>query len=231
MKPKLIERKPPIGGVYFLGDFQWKVLFLQIFFWKPHKKEIPPGGRASFDWNVNKETKWLSCFYLGFWIPKLITGLRPLPFNHSGNRRVFLWKQTFGIPASIWSFVPGMFGSWTWWSSGRYFSTFRFPKDMHIFRDPGRSNWQTRKNTYRGVDLKKTRFVQGGFSCTSSPPSCTWRKVVDGYNRNIFSLPKHHIRMSRAFETLVRPMVRNTGCDPLLLTTPVGATHGFPQHF
>jgi len=30
-------------------------------------------------------------------------------------------------------------------SSGRYFSTFRFPKDMHIFRDPGRWKWQNRK--------------------------------------------------------------------------------------
>jgi len=29
-----------------------------------------------------------------------------------------------------------MFGSQTSWSSGRYLSTFRFPKDMHIFREP-----------------------------------------------------------------------------------------------
>ena len=34
-------------------------------------------------------------------------------------------------------FVPDMFGSRTSWSSGRYISTFRFPKDMHIFREPG----------------------------------------------------------------------------------------------
>jgi len=27
--------------------------------------------------------------------------LRPLPFNHSGNRKIFLLKQTFGIPVSI----------------------------------------------------------------------------------------------------------------------------------
>ena len=52
---------------------------------------------------------------------------------------------------------------------------------------------------------------------------------MDGYKRNIFSLPKHQIRFCRAFEALYRPMVRNTGCDPLFFTTPVGATHGFLQ--
>jgi len=46
---------------------------------------------------------------------------------------------------------------------------------------------------YRGVDLKKMRFVPGGFSCANLPTSCTWRKVVDGYKRNIVRLPKHHI--------------------------------------
>ena len=45
---------------------------------------------------------------------------------------------------------------------------------------------------------------------------------MDGYNRNIFSLPKHQIRINRAFATLVRPIVRNTGCDPLFFTTSVG---------
>jgi len=59
------------------------------------------------------------------------------------------------------------------------------------------------------------RFVPGGFSCTNSPTCCTWRKVVDGYNRNIFCLTKHHIRISRVFATLMRPIVRNTGCDPV----------------
>ena len=55
---------------------------------------------------------------------------------------------------------------------------------------------------------------------------------MDGYNRNIFSLPNpsHHIRISRAFATLVRPIVRNTGCDPLFFTTPVRATQCFLQH-
>ena len=120
-----------------------------------------------------------------------------------------------------------MFGSPTLWVSGRWVSCLsdllfsRFPKDIHIFRAPGSWNWQNRelRNTYRGVDLKKTRFVPGRFSCTNSPPSCTWRKVVDGYNRNIFSLPKNHIRISRAFATW--PIVRNTGCDPLFFTTPL----------
>ena len=86
------------------------------------------------------------------------------------------------------------------------------------------------RNTYRGIDLKQMRFETGKFSCTNSPTSCTWRKVVDGYKRNIVSLPKHHIRISRAFATLMWPIFRNTECDPLVFTTPVGATHCFLQH-
>jgi len=70
------------------------------------------------------------------------------------------------------------------------------------------------RNTYCGVDLKKMRFVLGGFSCSNSPTSCTCRQVVDGYNRNILSLPKHHIRISRVFAPW---------CDPLFETQ--GATH------
>ena len=125
-----------------------------------------------------------------------------------------------------------MFGSRTSWSSGRYISTFRFPKDMNIFREPGRWNGKTEswRNTYRGVDLWKRRFVPGGFSCTNSPTSCTWRKVVDGYKRNIVSLPKHRIWISCVFATLMRPIVRNTECDPLVFKTPVGATHCFLQY-
>ena len=125
-----------------------------------------------------------------------------------------------------------MFGSRTSWSSGRYVSTFRFLKDMHIFRNLEHENSETEswRNTYRGVDLEKNRFVPGEFSCTNSPTSCTWRKVVDGYKRNIVSLPKHHIRISRVFAALMRPIVRNTECDPLVFTTPVVATHCFLQH-
>ena len=81
------------------------------------------------------------------------------------------------------------------------------------------------RNTYRGVDLQKMRFVPGGFSCTNSQTSCTWRKVVDGYKRNIVNLLKHHIRFSRVFATLMRPIVRKTECDPLgfqhLLVRPI----------
>ena len=54
-------------------------------------------------------------------------------------------KKGFGIDASIWSFVPGMFGSRTLWFSGRYLTTSRFPKDMHIFRAPRSWNWKNRK--------------------------------------------------------------------------------------
>ena len=81
-----------------------------------------------------------------------------------------------------------------------------------------------------GLILKKMRLVPEGFSCTNLPTSCNWRKVVDGYKRNIVSLPKHHNRISRVFAALIRPIVRNTECDPLVFTTPVGATHCFLQH-
>jgi len=84
------------------------------------------------------------------------------------------------------------------------------------------------RNTYRGVDLKKMRFVPGGYSCTNSPTSCTWRKVVDGYKRNIVSLPKHHIRISRVFATLIRPIVRNTECDPFFFCSTPPPPNGWP---
>jgi len=37
------------------------------------------------------------------------------------------------------------------------------------------------------------------------------------YKRNIVSLPKHHIRISRVFATLMWPIVRNFECDPWFL--------------
>ena len=143
-------------------------------------------------------------------------------------------KQTFGIPASIQSFVPGMFGSRTSWSSGRYISTFRFPKEMHIFWEPGRWKWQNRK-LKEHLPWGRSQKNEG---CTGAillyqftnflylAESCGWVQQ----NRNIFSLQKHHIRISRVFATLMRPIVRNTECDPLAFTTPIGATHCFLQH-
>ena len=49
------------------------------------------------------------------------------------------------------------------------------------------------------------KYLEEGveFSCTNSPTSCTWRKVADGYKRDIVSLPKHHIRIIRVFATLM----------------------------
>ena len=44
------------------------------------------------------------------------------------------------------------------------------------------------------------------------------------------SCDRRHIRISRVFATVMRPIVRNTECDPLVFTTPVGATHCFLQH-
>jgi len=80
------------------------------------------------------------------------------------------------------------------------------------------------------VGLIFKKWGTGGFSCTNLPISCTWRKVVEGYKINIVSLPKHHIRISRVFATLMRPIVWNTECDPLVFTSPVGAAHCFLQH-
>jgi len=123
-----------------------------------------------------------------------------------------------------------------------------YPKDVHIFQFQLAGSRKIRtsfgllqveigkteswRNTYRGVDLNATRFVPVGFSCTNSPPSCTWRKVMDGYNRNIFTLPRHHIRICRAFCNLgathclkhgVRAIVfySTCSCDPLFFTTPM----------
>jgi len=81
---------------------------------------------------------------------------------------------------------------------------------VYIFWEPGRWKWQNRKlkEHLPWGRSQKMRFVLGGFSCTNSPTSCTWRKIVDGYKRNIVSLPKHHIRISRAFATLMWLLIR-----------------------
>jgi len=55
-------------------------------------------------------------------------------------------------------------------------------------------------------------------------------KLWMGEKRNIVSLPKHHISISHVFATLMRLIVRNQEWDPLVFTTPVGATHCFLQH-
>jgi len=86
------------------------------------------------------------------------------------------------------------------------------------------------RNTYCGVDLKKTRFVPGGFSCTNSntflylAESCGW------VQQKHFEFTKNQIQISRAFATLVQPIVRNSGRDPLFFIATVGATHCFLQH-
>ena len=85
--------------------------------------------------------------------------------------------------------------------------TFQLPGSRKICISFGVVEVEIRKpeswrNSYSGVDLNTTRFVLGWFSCTNSPPSCTWRNVMDGYNRNVLSLPKYHIRICRAFRNL-----------------------------
>ena len=87
------------------------------------------------------------------------------------------------------------------------------------------------RNTYCGADLDTTRCVPAWFSCTNSLPFCTWRKVMDEYNRKKLSLPNYYIRIYCASLTLVWLIVWNTGCDPLFFATLVGATRCFLQHF
>jgi len=127
-------------------------------------------------------------------------------------------------PIGLFSARQGIVWMWGVWSV----------RDVHIFGLLQVENGKTEswRNAYRGVDLNATRFVPVGFSCTNSPPSCTWRKVMDGYNRNILSLPRHHIRIFRAFCNFgathclkhgVRAIVfySTCSCDPLFFTTPM----------
>jgi len=112
-----------------------------------------------------------------------------------------------------------MFESRTSWSSGRYIQTFRFPKDMHLFQEPGRWTWQNRKLKEHLLwgRSQKNEVCTGGiflYQFTNFlylAESCGW------VQQKHFCLPKHHIRISRDFATLMRPIVRNTGCDPFFL--------------
>ena len=150
---------------------------------------------------------------------------------NSRNRNLFVRKKSFFLPFNhLYQACsgPGL--------CEFLIGTFELPCPQKIctsFKRSGTWKLKLAKLKVEGtptVVLKKTRFVPGWFFCTNSPSSWTWQKVVDGYNRNILDLPDHHILISRAFATLVRPIVRNTGCDPLFFTTPVAATHCFLQH-
>jgi len=59
-----------------------------------------------------------------------------------------------------------------------------------------------------------------GFSCTNSQPSCTWLKVMDDYNRNLFCLPKHHIRICRSSCDLCATHIWNL-LSSIFCATPV----------
>ena len=124
-----------------------------------------------------------------------------------------------------------MFGSQTWSSSGRYFLNFPVPERYAYLS--GAWKMEMAKPKVEGTPTvgsisKKWGLYPRGFSCVNSPTSCTWRKVVDGYKRNIVSLPKHHIRISRVFATLIRPIVRNTECDPFFFCSTPPPPNGWP---
>ena len=105
-------------------------------------------------------------------------GLRPFQFNNSRNQNLVLRKSSFWIPASIESFVPCMFGSCE--VPVNIFQLFGSRKICISFGILEDENGKTEswRNTYRGVDLEKMRFVPEWFSCTNSPTSCMRRKYV-----------------------------------------------------
>ena len=92
-------------------------------------------------------------------------------------------------------------------------------------------------NTQRGVVFNTTRFVWGGFSCTNSQVSCTWRKLMEWNNRNVFSLPKQNTRICRALcdldATYCSKPVRFTlfeTCSARCCITPVILPKPDPMH-
>jgi len=62
---------------------------------------LPPSPHTQPPLGISEKLKCLPLVSRGMHFEFLLTLMRPLPFNHSGNRKIFLMKQTFGIPASI----------------------------------------------------------------------------------------------------------------------------------
>jgi len=116
-----------------------------------------------------------------------------------------------------------MFGSRTWWSSGRYFSTFRFPKDMHIFRDPGRWKWQNCRKVEGtptvGSISKKWGLYRGDFLVPIHQLPVPGGKLWIGTTETFF-----------AYQSIILELVVSLQpwCDPLFETR--GATHCVLQH-
>ena len=115
----------PLARVRSLGLFfqLWRVTFL----WQ---RDNYFGGKCTSTWIIYSKTK--PC-------PKTAS---ILSFQKSESCPLEIKFRNSCFHLII---CTGMFGSRNSWSSGRYISTFRFPKDMHIFREPERWKWQNRK--------------------------------------------------------------------------------------
>jgi len=96
--------------------------------WWIGTREFPRYKPHSF--KINPTIRFPSTF--GFAISIFQVPERPLPFNNSRNQILFSGNQVSEFLLPFNHLYPGMFGSRSSWSSGRYISTFRFPKDMHI---------------------------------------------------------------------------------------------------
>jgi len=111
-----------------------------------------------------------------------------------------------------------MFGSRTSWSSGWYISTFRFPKDMHIFREPGTWKWQNRTPTV-GLIFKKWVL----YRVDSLVP--IYQLPVPGGKLWMGTKEKLLVYRNIIFDLVVS---LQSWCDPLFETQ--SATHWFLQH-
>jgi len=103
--------------------------------------------------------------------------IRPLPFNHSGNRKIYLMKQfsEFQLPLNhLYQAYSGPGLDQVPVDSSQLSGSRKICISCGTLEDEiGKTkSW---RNTNRGVDLKKMRFVPGAFSCTNSPTSCTLR--------------------------------------------------------
>jgi len=136
--------------------------------------------------------------------------LRPLPFNNSRNRNLFVRKVCKSmLPCNhLYQACSG---------AGLYenpVGTSQLPGFRKICISLGLleveiGKTESWRNKYRGVDLNTTRFVPGGFTCTNPPPSCTWRKVMDGYNSKKLVYQNIISEFLVPSATLVRPIVQN----------------------
>ena len=107
------------------------------------------------------------------------TRLRPLPFNHSGNRKISSWNKLseFQLPFNhLYQTCSGPGLDQVPVDTSQLSGSRKICISFGNLEDEN-GKTESWRNTYRGADLEKMRFVPGTFSCTNSPTSCTWRKI------------------------------------------------------